>query len=320
MFNLLTTCYLFLGGAGGGALVVLSLLECARACRLFPSNLSRLRRVVARFAFPDELFFRAWPTCFVVLSLGILGLLFDLGRPDRLLNLVVTPACSPLTAGAYALGVSLVVAAAFSAFSLFDTVRVNVIALYLTAVAGFVAGLVTIVYTGVLLSGLASVLFWQTLWLPALFAFSSLSCGIGVVFLAAAFVEVRQVMLYSLRRLARVDSVLIVLESVCLVALVSRGFAHEGSALAALALVSGEFKWLFWGGLVALGLAIPLVMEQYVAHGNYSTQLVFVAALVLLGGFVLRWCMVGVAAYDATQLPGELYGIAQAFVATTVTK
>lgn len=269
-----------------------------------------------RLAFPDELFFRAWPMSFVVLSLGVLGLLFDLGRPDRLLNLVTTPAFSPLTAGVYALGVSLVVTAAFSAFSLFDTVHLNALVASLLAVVGLIAGLATIVYTGVLLSGLASVLFWQTLWLPAVFAFSSLSCGVGVVFLAAAFVEVRQVMLYSLRRLARVDSVFIVLEFACLAALVLHGLAGEGSRAAALSLVAGEFRWLFWGGLVVLGLVVPLVMEQYVAHGNYSTQLVFVAALVLMGGFVLRWCMVGAAAYDATQLSEGLYGIAQAFVVT----
>lgn len=315
MFNLLTTCYLFLGGAGGGALVVLSLLECARACRFLPAASSRLRRMALRLAFPDELFFRAWPMSFVVLSLGVLGLLFDLGRPDRLLNLVTTSAFSPLTAGAYALGVSLVVAAAFSALSLFDTVHLNALIASLLAVVGLVVGLATIVYTGVLLSGLASVLFWRTLWLPAVFAFSSLSCGVGIVFLAAAFVEVRQVMLYSLRRLARVDSVFIVLEFACLVALVLHGLAGEGSRAAALALVAGEFRWLFWGGLVVLGLVVPLVMEQYVAHGNYSTQLVFVAALVLMGGFVLRWCMVGAAAYDATQLSEGLYGIAQAFAA-----
>lgn len=55
MFNLLTTCYLFLGGAGGGALVVLSLLECARACRFLLAASSRLRRMALRLAFPDEL-------------------------------------------------------------------------------------------------------------------------------------------------------------------------------------------------------------------------------------------------------------------------
>lgn len=360
MFDLLTICYLFLGGAGSGALVVLSLLECANARRRFGwmqrearllgasyagrrtwgtnggfdglgfggsyggsydgshddsaranSLLGGLARsLMSRFALPDEFFARAWPVCFVTLALAVLCLLFELGRPDRLANLLTSPTFSPISIGAYALVLALACATWFSAVALFENAWANAAIVGVTAVMGVVVGLVAAAYTGVLLSGLASVLFWQTAWLPATFVFSSLSCGVACVFLAAAFVEVRQVVLHPFRALAYVDSVLIVLEAVCLVGLVAHGFAGEGARLSAEALTMGEFRWLFWGGLVILGLAVPLVMERYVVHGNYSTQLMFVAVLVLLGGFVLRWCVVGVAAYDVTQMPRALYGFA----------
>lgn len=344
MFGLLTICYLFLGGAGAGALVVLSLLECANARRRFGAAARDarvllgasmaapyarrsegidwqsegrfrdrlLRRLAGRFALPDEFFARAWPVCFVMLALGILCLLFDVGRPDRILNLLFSLKISPVSVGAYALVVALLCATAFSGLALLDNAGAGVAMVRALGAVGAVAGVVAAAYTGVLLSGLASVLFWQTAWLPAVFLLSSLSCGIACTFLAAAFVEVRQVVVRPLRLLARVDSGVIVLEAMCLAGLLLHGFADEGACTAAEALVADEFKWVFWGGLVGLGLAVPLVMEQYVAHGNYSTQLLFVAVLVLLGGFVLRWCVACAAAYDVTQMPGELYGFAQA--------
>ena len=33
------------------------------------------------------------------------------------------------------------------------------------------------------------------------------------------------------------------------------------------------------------------------------------AALLLAGGFALRWCIVGAGAYDVTQMPEALYGL-----------
>ena len=207
MFGLLTTSYLFFGGAGAGALVILSLLECANARRRFgglqqvarvsmgapisgrgsrwstadgpralaPDGSNRpgfLRWLSGRFALPDELFSRAWPMCFVVLALAVLCLLFDLGRPDRLLNLLLFPTLSPIAVGAYSLVAALIVSCAFSAFSLLDGSRANVLAARLLGALGVAVGLVAAAYTGVLLSGLASILFWQTWWLPAAFPLS----------------------------------------------------------------------------------------------------------------------------------------------------
>lgn len=344
MFSLLVVLYLFLGGAGAGAVVVLSALECVNARRRFGSvrGLSRLgltytgrameslrvtgprdserppaavprdvapnaqlQGFVARaFSLPGEFFARAWSVCLVALACGVLCLAVDLGHPERLLGFLLHPEPSPLVVGAYALVVSLVCAAAFAALALSDGAPLDVRVIYALSVVGIVAGMVCVVYTGVLLSSLASVLFWRTLLLPALFALSSLSCGIGLTLLAAAFVEVRQPLARQLSNVARVDSVLIVLEAACLAALLAWGLSGEGTHAAAHALVAGDLALLFWAGLVLLGLAIPLVMEQFVAHGNYRSQLVWVAAAVLFGGFLLRACIVGAGGYDVTQTMG----------------
>ena len=56
---------------------------------------------------------------------------------------------------------------------------------------------------------------------------------------------------------------------------------------AARPLTSGPFAPLFWGGLVGVGLVIPLVLEFVGARVRAVAALS--AVLVLVGGFVLRY-------------------------------
>ena len=59
---------------------------------------------------------------------------------------------------------------------------------------------------------------------------------------------------------------------------------------AARPIVSGHFAPLFWGGLVALGLVVPLVLD-FVGHGRKALG-ALAAVLVLVGGFILRYVIV----------------------------
>lgn len=297
MFNMLTTCYLFLGGTGAGALAVLCVLECARALRGRALEL------------PEEFFARCWPVCVVALAVGILCLLADLGRPDRLLLLVTSPAPSAIAIGAFALVVALGCAVAFAVLALFDNVRAGRAVVVGLAVAGFASAAVTAAYTGVLLQSLAAVLFWQSPLLPLVFVLSSASCGIACAFLAAAFVETRHPHMRPLVWLARVDGGIVLAEAGCLAAYVLLALAGDGTARAAQALVFGDMGAVFWGVLVVGGLAVPLALERFLTHGNSRTQLLWIAALLLVGGFALRFCIVGAGAYDVTQMPEGLYGL-----------
>ena len=83
MFDSLVIGYLFLGGAGGGALVVLAALEGVRSL------------AGRRLGLPDEFFARAWPVSTVALAAGIVCIFADLGRPDRLFALVLSPQPTP---------------------------------------------------------------------------------------------------------------------------------------------------------------------------------------------------------------------------------
>jgi formate-dependent nitrite reductase membrane component NrfD len=58
---------------------------------------------------------------------------------------------------------------------------------------------------------------------------------------------------------------------------------------AAAPLLSGHLAPLFWGGLVAVGLIIPLLLDL---TGGLRVPAVIPAVLVLVGGFVLRYVIV----------------------------
>ncbi len=266
------------------------------------------RAPLRAFALPGDVFALSWPLCLVVLGLGALCLVADLGRPDHLLALALPPRPSVMTVGAYALGASILVAAAFAVGSNFDGLAVTPIVVYVLGSVGIATGLACALYTGVLLGSLPSVIFWQTWLLPAVFLLSSLSSGVALVFLAAAFVDARQVVVKPLANMARLDGALIVLELVFLAAYLAWGVSSSGTFEAALSLIAGDLRELFWGGVVMMGLVLPFVLERFILHGNRSSQLMWVAAAVLFGGFLLRVCIVGAGAYDITQSSAFSYG------------
>ena len=126
---------------------------------------------------------------------------------------------------------------------------------------------------------------------------------------AAAFVEVRRPFVRPLAWLARIDGALVALEAACLAAYLAWGFADGGTRPAAAALVTGDLAPAFWGGVAAAGLAAPFVMERLLTQGNHRSQLLWIAAFVLVGGLALRYCLVQAGLYDVTQMPGALFGL-----------
>lgn len=328
MLSALAILYLFLGGAGAGTIVALSVLECldaqrhqgqSRRAAVAQAGLRGSLRSAGSSALPARslglprnFYARAWPLSFVLLAVGALCLLCDIGRPDRLLALVAHPSLSAIAVGAWAIAVCLVISGAFAAMSLFEGMDVPPAVVRALGVAGVGAGVVTSVYTGVLLQSMASVVFWQTAFVPAAFLFSSLSCGVACVFAALSFTESRQPLNTFAVGLARIDSVLIVIEAACLVGLLAVGLATPSAKDAAWSLVGGEYRWLFWGGLVGVGLVAPLVLERVSVPERRRLALLWTACFVLAGGFVLRWCTVLAASYDVTQIPSMLFGAAGA--------
>lgn len=314
MFNVLTTCYLFLGGSGAGALVALCFLELLKSFQFSGAfaggkTSSRWVRMGNTLAFPDEFFARCWPVCLAALAFAALCLLVDLGRPDRVLDLITSPTVSPIAVGTFALAASLACAVFFSVMALSDSVFVGRSVVRIGAACGIASGFVTMVYTGVLLWEMASVLAWQTLLVPLVFLMSSLSCGIAILFLGAAFVEVRRPFLPAIAALARIDGAIVVAEFATLAAYVLWMLASQGSEAAAYALIAGDLRGYFWFGVVVFGLVVPFAIERFLTYGSHHMQLAWIALFLLVGGLALRYCIVSMAAYDVTQIPQLMFGL-----------
>ena len=176
---------------------------------------------------------------------------------------------------------------------------------------------VVMVYTGLLLQSLGAVPLWSTPWLPALFAASSLSCGIACALALAQLTGVASAFDAVLGRLAAVDAAVIVIEAIVVAVFVYAASLagaplSNGTELAAAQsvreLVAGANAQLFWGGFVALGLAVPLVLDGVLAKRRRPLPGValFTAACVLAGGFVMRFCVVAAGAHPVLSSMGVM--------------
>lgn len=141
------------------------------------------------------------------------------------------------------------------------------------------------VYTGILLSSLGARALWGSALLGPLFLVSGLSTGAAMLMLFKVTREERHF-------LARWDLVAIGLEvlllALFLVGLVSGDRqSHEAAAL----LLGGRFTAQFWALVVIAGLAVPALLEILEARRHLEATWI-APALVLVGGFSLRWIFV----------------------------
>lgn len=166
--------------------------------------------------------------------------------------------------------------------------RLNDWALYRTraiSIANVLLGVGLGVYTGLLLGTMAARPLWNSAILGPLFLTSGLSTG-------AAFMLLYRLGAAEKKLLGRVDAGLIVVE-LALVGIWLIGLSSGGAASreAASLFLGGPWTAAFWTLVVAAGLVAPLageIIEQ--RHRVIPGRLT--AALVLIGGFALRWVLV----------------------------
>lgn len=312
MFGAAVVCYLFLGGSGAGACAALAVagflvprgyleFECVG-----PSGVA-CRAVVVPEAY-RRLFSSGYAAALVALLLGIAFLFVDLGRADRLL-LLLQPKPTYLSVGAYALAACVIVSgvAALSWSGLIRFARFWVFRLI--GCIQLISALAVMVYTGLLLWDVRALPLWSTPWLAVLFALSAASCGIALLMAIDRLGESSRRFCGYARGLARADLVVMIAEAAAVIGfVVSVGASGEGgtpTALAATAsltrLLAGDLAVVFWGGFIVCGLAAPLLIESGLVLSRRRAPLVAVgaSALVLAGGFFLRWCVVEAGAHPA---------------------
>ena len=160
----------------------------------------------------------------------------------------------------------------------------------------------TAAYTGVLIGVVETYPLWNTSLLPALFVVSGFSTGISITFLAASFLAPQEAQ--KLVCFKKLHFALPVIE-IFLIA-VFLYIAWHGSSAGAdsvNAILTGNFAALFWGGLIVVGLVVPIVLELVgislvkkhgidspITHGRGMIVAEILGCVcTLAGGFILRY-------------------------------
>lgn len=179
--------------------------------------------------------------------------------------------------------------------------------------ANVVLGIGLGIYTGILLNTMVARPLWNSAILGPLFLVSGLSAGVATMHIAATLLQGRGApqgmvggafssLLLPLgpqhpdkptaQALVRQDQVFLVAELVFIGLLLANLFTSSASHAAAASIItSGPYALAFWGGVVVVGVLVPLVWQALeLAHKVPHT--VLPAVLVLAGGLTLRWVMV----------------------------
>jgi protein NrfD len=262
--------YFFLGGIAGGAYFMAAIAD---------NFGGRRDREVAKVGY-----FIAFP---LVMICGLL-LILDLGTPSRFLNMVkILKFWNPMSLGAWVVGAFGAFSAACALLSLGDseeriTLRRNV------AKVGSWFGFFLAAYTGVLLSNTAQPIWRDARLMGALFLASGASTGLASIALISYFRGANLGGSWS--KLKKADTFAMVVELALLCALVLM------LGPAANPIIKGSFALPFWGGLVALGLVVPLGLS-FVKPGDGKERtaggtMAIASVLILIGGFLLRYVVI----------------------------
>ncbi|MCU0939402.1 MAG: polysulfide reductase NrfD [Burkholderiaceae bacterium] len=268
---------------------------------------------------------------FMLLNVGMLALLLDLAHPLYVWAIYITfQPLSPMSWGSWVLlivyGILLVSALVrlpdswpwlgerlpflqkASDYFVQSPARMRALGL---ANIGF--GIAVGIYTGILLNTMVARPLWNTAVLPLLFLFSGLSAAAAAVHLATvvfpgrpaprgliggALAAMTQPIGPQMPEKRTIDTVIradvaflaveLVLIALLLLSLATSTLSHIDAVTM---LFSGTYGLVFWVGVIAIGIVMPIVL-QTLELSHRIPHTVVPAMLVLAGGFALRWVMV----------------------------
>jgi formate-dependent nitrite reductase membrane component NrfD len=246
--------------------------------------------------------------------LGTTMIVFELGRPFRMLNLLKVINLSPMNVGSWLLllfiGISLLYGLTFLPWpaGLQDRLRPARRALAWICVP---LGIGVAVYTGVMLGAMPSRPFWNSPILALLFLISSLSTGIATILLAQALIyrappgdpDSLKQFHQSGYLLTASDILLIGLELMTIFLFIMFAHLTIGNIKYAVSVIlpGGDMAMMFWLWVVLIGLLIPGLVEMFYVvpkllyHRDYAAPRAVEIAMpiaVLIGGFMLRYVVV----------------------------
>jgi polysulfide reductase chain C len=243
----------------------------------------------------------------ILVALGALLLLIELGQPLRFWRGFLRPYSSVMSIGMILISLFIVLGFVHilgSRLGLGERLQ-----RWLGSVNALF-GLGIMVYTGLLLGMSKGIPFWNTPLLPMLFVFSALATGAATLVLLVALLpggkakDAQEETKSFVISLGQVVTALLVME---LIAVFSLLFLVAGSrsttAESVQFLLAGGYAVPFWLGVVLIGLLVPLVLVIWVvaqkgrmAAGRAVNISALAATLLLVGGVVLRYAVVAAGA------------------------
>jgi formate-dependent nitrite reductase membrane component NrfD len=216
-----------------------------------------------------------------------------LGRPWRFWRIVTNPGTSWLSRGF----IFVVAFVGFAALQIISSILLpnSIWEIVLKVLAGAAAfGVAT--YTGFVLNTVKSIPFWNSSLLPVLFVMCGILGGFGLSVVIALYGgSINLDIAETGSRWLLVMNVLLI--SVYLWRAVQKGGTGRQSVLEQL---SGNVAPVFWVGVVALGIVIPLAIAfaSVVLHHIATGLLLTGVACELIGGLSLRYCILKAGIYN----------------------
>jgi formate-dependent nitrite reductase membrane component NrfD len=235
-----------------------------------------------------------WAAALVLLCLGVLCLLLDLGKPERVLLLFVRPTASLPSIGVYALTVLLTCAAILATITnlALPLPAYSVQTIFLPL--AILSAIVVMLYTGLLFVQIGFGVLAGSLLTPLLFVISSLTCGLAALVLVNLCTGKTFSPPDMLRNIARANILLLVLEIIALAIWFNLALLPENRANLIQTFASSHTQ-LFLATLIFCGLLAPIILETIICLHLFSVKrppppVVYLAAAActLLGGFSLR--------------------------------
>jgi polysulfide reductase chain C len=245
----------------------------------------------------------------ILVTLGAPFLILDLGKKLRFLNASLNPRTSWAGRGFLILSTLMITGLVVFAVSLLPSILplINIsvpgwmdqglLIFRVLEVVVVVVAVGTAAYTGIFLKSTRYVSLWNTWLLPVLFtvsAFSTGSMGIIVSLLGYGIIIDNEVVRDLSHTLMPVEQVCVLVEAVVLALyVVLRYRASETGAMSIRLLLKGKLRFVFWIGIVFLGLLFPTILENIYSIFPGTPALLFITgASLLTGGFFLRYAIV----------------------------
>jgi formate-dependent nitrite reductase membrane component NrfD len=287
--------YLYLAGMGAGSYIIGTLINWF----VGPSKIGSL------FGLPVDAAKAALLWGPVLVAIGAPFLILDLGIKKRFLYACLNPKTSWVARGFLILSIFIVFGIVDLATSVlpFPWLHPASPLWHVVRVIAFCFAFATAIYTGILLKATKSVPLWNTYLLPLLFLVSALSTGSMAIILSSLGASLFPHAAGVLKTLVGGEQILVGVEGIVLYLYLSGRYrsAEQGKDSVRL-LLFGEKRFIFWGGIVALGLVFPIILENIASLFPDHRALIFVSGLILLcGGFFLRLGVVSAGIRD--QIP-----------------